>query len=120
MVTETDKKIGERLRRLRQAQDYTTVQVARYLGISQSNYSKIEHGKRRLRWLSQVHKLCTLYDCTEEYILCKSDEHTHQKWNGTDHNTDLEIIAQANLTMRYLKILRQIERRARYNEEPNR
>lgn len=113
MVTETDRKIGERLRQLRQTQDYTTVQVAEYLGIDQSNYSKIEHGKRRLRGLSQVHKLCTLYDCTEEYILCKSDEHTHRKWTGIDHNTDLEIIAQANLTMRYLKMLRQIEKESK-------
>ena len=104
------KGIGQRLKELRTTQGYTTVQVAKYLGIDQSNYSKIEHGKRILRWLSQVHKLCTLYDCTEEYMLCESDEHTHQKWNGTDRNTDLEIIAQANLTMRYLKMLRQIEK----------
>lgn len=106
----TNEQIGQRLRRLRTEQGYTTTQVADYLGIDQSNYSKIEHGKRRLRWLSQYRKLCDLYNCKIEYILCETDEHTPQRWRGTDNRTDLNIIAQCNITMNYLKLLREMQR----------
>lgn len=107
----TDTMIGSRLKELREEHNYTQKQVADYLNIDQSNYSKIELGKRKLRKLSQVHKLCNLYDCTEEYILCKTDEHTNRKWTGVNSKTDLNIIATANETMKYLRMLRQIQRR---------
>lgn len=57
--------IGERLM-MRKANGYTTSQVGDYLGMDQSHYSKIEHGKRRLRHLRE---LCNLYICTEDFIL---------------------------------------------------
>ena len=110
-MAENDNLVGARLKQLRQDHDYTTIQLAKYLGIDQSNYSKIEHGKRRLGKLSQLKQLCTLYNCTQEYILCKSDEYTNQKWTGADHKTDLRIIAKANETMNYLKLLRQIQKK---------
>ena len=110
MPTELDILIGKRLKQLRTEQGYTTTQVADYLEMDQSNYSKIEHGHRRLRKLSQLTKLCTLYDCTEEYILYKSNEHTTQKWKGQNSKLNLNIIAQMNITMKYLKLLRRIQK----------
>ena len=105
------KEIGQRLKELRTTQGYTQKQVADYLGIDQSNYSKMEHGKRKLTKLSMLQKLCTLYQCTQEHILYGTEEHTHQEWTGTDKNTDLNIIAQANTTMNHLKMLRGIQKR---------
>ena len=105
------KQMGQRLKELRKEQGYSQRQVADYLGIDQSNYSKIEHGKRRLNRLSQVIKLCELYDCTQDYILLHSNNHTPQVWIGVDSKTDLKIIAQMNITMRYLKMLRDMEKK---------
>ena len=108
------KQIGERLKELRLEQGYTQQQVADYLKIDQSNYSKIEKGKRKLNKLSQVIKLCELYDCTQNYLLLKDNEHSPQKWRGMGKEVDLNIIAQANMTMRYLKMLRDIQKKEDY------
>ena len=108
------KQIGERLKELRLEQGYTQQQVADYLEIDQSNYSKIEKGKRKLNKLSQVIKLCELYDCTQNYLLLKDNEHSPQKWRGIGSEVDLNIIAQANMTMRYLKMLRDIQKKEGY------
>lgn len=104
-----DKRIGKRLRWLRKTHRFTQQQVADLLEINQSHYSKIEHGMRRLRWMSQVQKLCILYDCTEEFLLCEDDEYVPKSWSGVDGDTDLQIILKANETMRHLRILRMVE-----------
>ena len=70
-----NKRIGERLRELRTDHGFKQKEVAEYLGLSQSLYSMIEHGKRRLKWLSLVEKLALLYNCDEDYILCLHDEY---------------------------------------------
>ena len=110
MMKKQDKEIGERLQELRKTHKYTQKQVAHYLGISQPTYSRIETGNRRLSCLSTLLKLCTLYDCTEEYILCETNKYVPMEWVGITKDTDLEIIGQANQTMRYLKLLRNIEK----------
>ena len=102
--------MGERLKKLRQQYGYTQQQVADYLHIDQSNYSKIEHGKRRLGTIRQVQDLCILYDCTEEYILCESDDYIPQEWSGMMKKMDLNVIAQMNETVRFLRMLRKIEK----------
>lgn len=101
--------MGERLKELRECYGFTQQQVADYLEIDQSNYSKIEHGQRRLNKIHQIEDLCTLYDCTERYLLCESDDYVPKRWNGLEKKIDLEIIAQVNMTMRYLKMLRKVE-----------
>ena len=106
---EINRNVGLRLKQLRTEQGYTTTQVATYLEMDQSNYSKIEHGKRGLRKLSQLKKLCDLYDCSQDYILHRTDEHIPQKWEGADSKLDLNIIAQMNITMNYLKMLRKVK-----------
>lgn len=103
-------KMGERLRYLRITYGFTQQQVADYLEMDQSHYSKIENGKRRLRSLHQLEDLCDLYDCTQDYLLLKSDDYTPQEWVGITHGIDISVVAQANQTMRYLKMLRKVER----------
>lgn len=101
-------RMGKRLKELRKTYGFTQTQVADYLGIDQSNYSKIEHGKRRLNKMHQLKDLSNLYGCTEEYLLCESDEYTPNKISGAD-GVDLNVIAQMNSTMNYLKLLRQMQ-----------
>ena len=102
-------KMGERLRELRLAYGFTQQQVADYLEIDQSHYSKIEHGKRHIRTLHQLEDLCDLYDCTQDYLLLRNDDYTPQEWVGVDNGLDIGVIAQVNQTMRYLKMLREVE-----------
>ena len=102
--------MGQRLRELRLHYGFTQQQVADYLEIDQSNYSKIEKGKRTIRTLHQLESLSELYDCTQDYLMLRNDEYTPQKWKGIDKKMDIEVIAQMNLTMRYLKMLRDVER----------
>ena len=110
-MCKTDKTIGTRLKTLRHSNGYTQQQVADYLKIDQSNYSKMERGVRRIRYLSQVHKLCDLYGCTEEFLLYGKEEYEPFEVNGMMKGMDLNIIVQMNITMKYLKMLRQIQKR---------
>lgn len=110
MTTQYDKKIGKRMKQLRKHYGYSQQQLANYLKINQSHYSKIEQGKRRLSKLSQLESLCNLYGCQQEYLLLKTDKYVPQKWKGADSFIDLKAIAQANATMSYLKLLRNIQK----------
>ena len=111
---EQDNNIGKRLKELREYHGFTQTQVADYLGIDQSNYSKMEHGKRRLRKFSMLKKLCTLYQCTEKYILYGTGEYEpQQKWENIPKGIDISPIAKANETMATLKTLRTIQKNSR-------
>lgn len=104
------KEVGQRLKQLREEHSYSQTQVAEYLGIDQSNLSKIERGERNFK-LSSLIKLCSLYNCSQDYILCRSDE--YDKSNiafRTDGKVDLNVIAIANETMNDLKMLRKIKK----------
>ena len=68
------KKIGKRLQELRESKGLSQSDLASYLGISQPLLSQIESGNRNLN-LSLLDKLCSLYGCSDSYILCKSDEY---------------------------------------------
>ena len=65
------KKIGKRLQELRESKGLSQSDLASYLGISQPLLSQIESGNRNLN-LSLLDKLCSLYGCSDSYILCKS------------------------------------------------
>ena len=109
-------KMGERLRELRLIYGFTQQQVADYLEIDQSHYSKIEHGKRYIRTLHQLEDLCDLYDCTQDYLMLRNDDYTPQEWIGICKDLDISVIAQMNTTMRYLKMLRKVEEVAELRE----
>lgn len=107
------KEIGQRLKSLREEHNYSQTQVANYLGIDQSNLSKMERGERKFQ-LSSLNKLCLLYDCSEDYILCKSDEYDKSKIAfRSDGKVDLNVVAKANEIMDILKTLREIENKSK-------
>lgn len=104
-------KIGERIKNLREENGYSQTQVAEYLGIDQSNLSKIERGERKFK-LGLLKKLCLLYNCSQDYILCRSDEYDKNTISfRSDGKADLKVIAKVNETVNYLKLLRKIEKR---------
>lgn len=104
------KEVGQRLKQLREEHSYSQTQVAEYLGIDQSNLSKIERGERNFK-LSSLIKLCSLYNCSQEYILCRSDEYDKSDIAfRADGKVDLNVIAIANETMNDLKMLRKIKK----------
>lgn len=58
----------ERLRDLREDADMNQTQVARYLGMSQTGYSKYETGENDIPTQILI-KLALLYDVSVDYIL---------------------------------------------------
>ncbi|MDR0912292.1 MAG: helix-turn-helix domain-containing protein [Methanobrevibacter sp.] len=105
-----NKKIGERLKKLRIESNYTQKQVADYLKINQGQLSKIENGNRVLN-LSLLDKISALYDCSYEYILLESDEYNIPKiaFRISENNLDLSLVAKMNKIIGNLKFLRNLE-----------
>lgn len=103
-----NKEIGKTLNELRRENGYTQEQVSDYLGITQSNLSKIENGEINLN-MTLFDKLCLLYNCSPEYLLGKAD--SHEKTGTTfrsDEKVDLNVIAKMNQITGYLKLLRKL------------
>ena len=57
-----------RLRDLREDRDLTQLQVAEYLGTSQTMYARYERGANELP-LRHLIKLCEFYNVSADYIL---------------------------------------------------
>lgn len=103
--------IHERLKQLREENNYSQEQVANYLEMDQSYISKIEKGKRNLNEIS-FNKLCLLYNCSPDYLLGKSDDYESPKLAfRSDESVDLFAIAKMNQVIGYLKFLRKAERK---------
>ena len=101
----------ERLKQLREENNYSQEQVANYLEMDQSYISKIEKGKRNLNEIS-FNKLCLLYNCSPDYLLGKSDDYESPKLAfRSDESVDLFAIAKMNQVIGYLKFLRKVERK---------
>lgn len=62
-----------RLRDLREDADMTQSQVAKYLQMSQTGYSKNETGENDIATQTLI-KLAALYKCSVDYILGVSDK----------------------------------------------
>lgn len=102
-------KIGNRLKKLREDNNYSQEQVAEYLEIDQSYISKIEKGKRNINEVL-FDKLCLLYNCSPNYLLGKSDNFQAPKLAfRSDETVDLHAIAKMNQVNGYLKLLRKLE-----------
>ena len=100
---------GERIKNLREEHKYTQKQVADFLEIDQSNLSKIELGKRTIS-MDLIEELCSLFNCSEEYILGESDKYDPSNISfRKNKKMDLNIIAQINETMGYIKMLRELD-----------
>ena len=101
--------VCERLKKLREDNNYTQKQVANYLEIDQSYLSRMEKGTRKID-STIFDKLCLLYNCSSDYLLGKSDDYTAPKIAyRSDETLDLSAIAKMNQVIGYLELLRMIE-----------
>lgn len=99
-----------RLKKLRKLHNFTQKQLADYLEIDQSNFSKIENGKRNLN-LTLANKICNLYGCSHEYLLGMTDDYDIEDViviNKT-YDIDLNAIAKVNEVMGHLNLLANLE-----------
>ncbi len=70
--------VGTRLRDLREDADLNQTQVANYLGMSQTGYSKYETGENDIPTQVLI-KLARYYQTSVDYILGISDDRTPYK-----------------------------------------
>jgi transcriptional regulator with XRE-family HTH domain len=104
------KKVGARLKKLREDSNYTQEQLADYLRINQGQLSKIENGNRNLN-LDLLDKICSLYGCSHEYVLLESNEHSIPKvaFRMNENFADLNVVAKMNQIIENLKFLRSLD-----------
>ncbi len=101
--------VGKKLRALRRENGYTQKQVSDYLGITQSNLSKIENGERNFN-MTLFDKLSLLYNCSPEYLLGETDFHDPSSIAfRSDEKVDLNVVAKMNEITGFLKLLRKLD-----------
>lgn len=66
-------KLYERIRNLREDRDLTQTDVAKYLGMSQTGYSKYETGENDIPTQILI-KLADFYNTSVDYILGRTDK----------------------------------------------
>ena len=102
--------VGKNLKKLREENKYTQEQISNYLGITQSNLSKIENGERNFN-MTLLDKLCLLYNCSPEYLLGETDFHEKQGIAfRSDEKVDLNVVAKMNEITGFLRLLRKLDR----------
>ena len=101
--------VAKNLTNLRREYGYTQEQVSSYLGITQSNLSKIENGDRNFN-MTLLDKLCLLYNCSPEFLLGETDFHEKSSISfRSDEKVDLNVVAKMNEITGYLKLLRKLD-----------
>lgn len=99
-----------RLKELRKESKITQEQLAKYLNVDQSLVTKLENGSRSLN-VSLIDKICSLFGCTEEYLLGESEEYIPLNFafrSSGINEEDLESIAVINkiaMNLRYMNKL---------------
>lgn len=101
--------MGKRLEKLRKKHDYSQQEVAEFLELSQSQLAKVESDERNLK-LSEIIRLCDLYNVKEEYILygegnVGEDNRLFKKENDY---LDLNTIARMNRITNNLIFMKQV------------
>ena len=101
------KNIGARIKTLRTNVNLTPQVVSSYLDIPTENLLEMENGDRNIT-LSILNKLCSLFGCSESFLLCRSDEFDPAEFalrSSSIEADDLQGIASMNriyLNMKYL------------------
>lgn len=101
--------VGERIKKLRNENNFTQKQIADYLGFKQTQIAKLESNDRTLK-SSSLNKLCELYGCTPEYILEGIGEYSIEKFKfrSKKNNLDLNTLADMNRIIKNLKHLNEL------------
>lgn len=100
------KNIGARMKILRNDMNLTHQAISSYLGISTEDLFDMENGNKNIT-LSILNKLCSLFGCSESYLLCndESDLAIFVPKSDRIKTSDLEGIASMNriyMNMKYL------------------
>ena len=99
-----------RLKELRKESKITQEQLAKYLNVDQSLVARLENGSRSLN-VSLIDNICSLFGCTEEYLLGESEEYIPLNFafrSSGINEEDLESIAVINkiaMNLRYMNKL---------------
>jgi len=96
--------IGETLRLLRIFNDYTTTEMAKQLGLSQSYVSELENGKKQPS-LEIIEKYAAIFDMRPSTLLLFSESLENEKEQVKDKK---QRVAKAG--MKLLKILEKVGR----------
>lgn len=105
-----EKAMRTRLRELRKESKITQEQLAQFLGVDQSLITKLENGTRSLQ-STMVDSICSLFGCTEEYLLGESDAYIPLNFAFRANRIgeeDLKSIAAVNriaMNLRYMNTL---------------
>jgi len=73
------RKLGRRLRQLRQGHNLSQQQLADQMSIPQGWISELEHGKRTNVAADTVYRFALALDCTVDYLMGASDDPTPPK-----------------------------------------
>jgi transcriptional regulator with XRE-family HTH domain len=98
---------SNRLKELRKNSKLTQEQMAQYLGVDQSLVTKLENGSRALN-VSLVEKICSLFCCSEDYLLGADDVYTPMTFAfraNCIQADDLESIAAVNRIARNIRYM---------------
>ena len=99
-----------RLKELRKNSKLTQEQMAQYLGVDQSMVTKLENGTRALN-VSLIEKICSLFCCTERYLLGEDDGVTPMQFAfraNCIQADDLESIAAVNRIARNIRYMNEL------------
>lgn len=92
------KVVSVRIKMLRKESKLTQEQLANYLEVDQSLVTKLENGTRSPN-VTLIDKICSLFGCTEEYLMGESDEYIPLNFSfrsSTIEAEDLQSIAVVN------------------------
>ena len=101
------KNVGARIKTLRENMNLTPQAVSSYLDIPSEDLLDMENGNKNIT-LSILNKLCSLFGCSESYLLCRSekfDPTTFALRNNNLEADDLKGIASMNKLYMNMKIL---------------
>ena len=101
------KNVGARMKNLRETMNLTPQSVSSYLNIPSQDLLDMEEGNKNIT-LSILNKLCSLFGCSESYLLCRSDEFDPAVFalrNSEIKADDLEGIARMNKIYMNLKYI---------------
>lgn len=106
----SENKMNERLKALRKESKITQEQLARFLDVDQTMITKLENGTRNYT-VTMIDKLCSLFGCSEEYLMGESDNYIPLNFafrSAGIQAEDLESIAAINkiaMNLRYMNEL---------------
>ena len=97
--------ITQRLKKLRNQYNITIKELSQYLQLTPKEIRELENGEKTLT-ISIMDKLCNLYGCSEEYLLCQNNFYDpHHFIHSKNELKDLGAIASMNTIISNIQFL---------------